>query len=230
MAGLCLDIVEFAHAKGDEVGRHDGSIQKSELLLRTPRKSFVGELGHVAKDIHVFRHGERDSEDGFAGGFVPAWKGTPGIQALKLSTSHDLTLPVNIRVAAPVKSSHLIVQKSSVLNFQNQGSIGRKHTPKHKRHRRRLHINPNFLHLVHLLATFALDHVRGSREAQLLGVHGNVIADVGGGGHFDGGLARKSEILEVGGEFEVVADGVDGWGEEDAAFGFGGCHGGVLLE
>ena len=42
---------------------------------------------------------------------------SPGIQTLKLSTRHDLTLPVNIRVAAPVKSSHLIVQKSSVLNF-----------------------------------------------------------------------------------------------------------------
>mmetsp|Transcript_29962 Transcript_29962/g.63535 ORF Transcript_29962/g.63535 Transcript_29962/m.63535 type:complete len:249 (-) Transcript_29962:205-951(-) len=158
MTGLCLDIVEFTNAKGHEVGGHDGSVQKRQLLLLTPRKSFVGELGHVAECIQVLGNGECDTENCFAGGFVPARKGTPGIQTLKLGTRHNLTLPMNISVAAPVKSSHLIVQKSSVLNGQNQCSIGRKRTPKTKRHRCRFQIDANFLGLV-TLAFATLDNV-----------------------------------------------------------------------
>ena len=122
-------------------------------------------------------------------------------------------------------------KKSSMtthLNVHNQGSIGRNDTPKSKRHRSRLKIDPNLFHLMRRPIA-ALDNVGSSRKAQLLGMHGNVSPDIAivarGSGQFDGGVAGEGEVLEVGGEFEIVADGIDGWGEEDAACCFGGRHG-----
>ncbi len=55
--------------------------------------------------------------------------------------------------------------------------------------------------------------------------------EIGGCREFDGSFAGEGEVFEVRGEFEVVAGGVDGGGEEDAPCGFvgrGGCHGLLL--
>mmetsp|Transcript_42218 Transcript_42218/g.88664 ORF Transcript_42218/g.88664 Transcript_42218/m.88664 type:complete len:273 (+) Transcript_42218:1883-2701(+) len=151
VGGLGLDVVEFSDAECDEVGGHHGRVEVGDFLGRSSREGFVGEFGHVGEGVHVFGNGEGDAEDGFAGRFVPAWKGASGIQTLELSTRHDLTLPVNIRVTAPVKSGHLVVQKSSVLDRQNQSRIGRKRLPENERHRGRLFIHANFFHLALLL-------------------------------------------------------------------------------
>mmetsp|Transcript_8920 Transcript_8920/g.17992 ORF Transcript_8920/g.17992 Transcript_8920/m.17992 type:complete len:464 (-) Transcript_8920:76-1467(-) len=241
MLGLRLNVIEFSYAKGHEVSAHDGSVEESNFLELPAREGFVGKFGHVREGVEVFGHGESDAEDGFAGWFVPAGESSSGIQTLELGRSHKLGLPVNIRVLAPIKPSHLIVQKSSILNSQNQRCLRRNRVAKHKSHGVHLVIHANLLCLEcgafgGFLSVRLDDDVRGAGEAQFFGVKGDFAAffSVGGGvveigscGELDRAFASESEVFEVRGEFEVVAGGVDGGGEEDAACGFvgrGGCH------
>jgi hypothetical protein len=204
-----LDAIEFSHAQGQQVGGHDGRGLEGDCLA-AGRDRFHCRLWHVGQNGQGRIGGDLHGKDGLGSRLVDAGEAPARIQTLKLRAGHDFRLAVHAGVAAPVETSHLVVEEAAVQDLQldlfraiADGS------PEHKLHRGCFDIEDDFFGS-DSRSTVVFDHrVLGAAEAELLGVQrdGFAIAVVQFGtvhAKGDGAFPRKGERHQIGRQVQIV--------------------------